>query len=333
MVETIDFNDLALLEPTYLRTQFDPEANGLAMATLAKALHGASNTLRDYVMNHVRADHQNNLQQALKELGILDFDEIYAAQKAVIGVYFWEIVYRKAPDVYDEFSRSQKFPLDILFPETKFSAKIVVDVGCGTGKLISHLAHFAKYVFGVDPAQPMLAVATRNFVRHANVELKLGSFSSTGLASESVDSVVSNMAFRHTEDRGGESGLAEFRRILRPGGTIDLVVTNALTQDFLTDRGFDERVVPGCLKLVEAENPSLMLSMLYMWSLGAGRTVGQRNREKRLEYVFAPAYWKPSWTQVCLSRLAEGVPIEELFFRGDLLKPLVIPVYSWRKPI
>jgi SAM-dependent methyltransferase len=89
----------------------------------------------------------------------------------------------------------------------------VADVGCGTGILTRLLSERALDVVGIDPNEDMLAEA-----RAAGGPVyRRGEAASTGLEDASVALVTVAQAF-HWFD--ADTALAEFRRVLRPGGHV-----------------------------------------------------------------------------------------------------------------
>jgi len=86
----------------------------------------------------------------------------------------------------------------------------VVDVGCGTGIATRLFAGRGLATVGIDPSEEMLAFARRNGGAYLRAEA-----TATGLASSSADLVSAAQCF-HWFDLG--PALAEFRRVLRPGG-------------------------------------------------------------------------------------------------------------------
>ena len=102
----------------------------------------------------------------------------------------------------------------------------IADVGCGTGILASRLAAELRpeVVFGFDASAGMLEKARR---RSQAVEWAMSRSEQLPLHDASVDAVVSSHAF-HFFDH--PAALAEFRRVLRPGGVLMVVVVNPRTR-------------------------------------------------------------------------------------------------------
>jgi SAM-dependent methyltransferase len=90
----------------------------------------------------------------------------------------------------------------------------VADVGCGTGILTRMLCVCGLRVVGIDPSAHMLAQAR---VAGGPAEYRTGEAAATGLPDDSVALVTVAQAF-HWFDL--DAALAEFHRILRPGGSV-----------------------------------------------------------------------------------------------------------------
>ena len=94
----------------------------------------------------------------------------------------------------------------------------ILEIGIGTGGLLTELAGIASKVIGVDHSPAMLEEARRRLETGGikDVELRLGEMSHLPLPDNSVDCVVANMVLHHAADPADV--LAEIRRVLAPGG-------------------------------------------------------------------------------------------------------------------
>lgn len=130
------------------------------------------------------------------------------------------------------------------YPQAVFAAMLdglpmpatVADVGCGTGISARALAECGARVIGIDPGLDMLREAGEASAccvqRGLQVEFRQGTAEATGLADESVDAVLAAQAF-HWFDAA--QALAEFRRILRPGGRVALLWNLRVSDAGFTD--------------------------------------------------------------------------------------------------
>jgi ubiquinone/menaquinone biosynthesis C-methylase UbiE len=88
-----------------------------------------------------------------------------------------------------------------------------VDTACGTGRLARRLAERGHRVVGVDGSVDMLREARRNL---PGVSFVVGDLDDLPLPDASVDLVTNALALTHVVDL--DHVLAEFARVLRPGG-------------------------------------------------------------------------------------------------------------------
>jgi ubiquinone/menaquinone biosynthesis C-methylase UbiE len=96
----------------------------------------------------------------------------------------------------------------------------VLDVGCGTGRLLRLAATRwpEAQLIGVDPAKGMIETAKR---LTPNASFFTGTAESLPLPDASVDVVLSTLSFHHWHDQA--AGVREIARVLRPGGYFLLV--------------------------------------------------------------------------------------------------------------
>lgn len=238
-------DDLRHLGPGYLSRYFRPQAQGIPPRTLARALRGAAPDVARHVLNHVDSE----LATAVLAHGAepVSCAEIFRAQLQVVTVYFWEMAYHGYPEVYEQFSALQQPPLDEMLPPEMFQGLDVADIGTGSGRLLVHLAGYPRRLWGIDPCTPLLALVRAKL---ADITLLEGGFDRLPLPDASVDVVVSHGAYQVSEERGGEAGLAEVRRVLRPGGRALIAIANPHTAEYLRASGLREVPVTGAIQWI-----------------------------------------------------------------------------------
>jgi ubiquinone/menaquinone biosynthesis C-methylase UbiE len=132
--------------------------------------------------------------------------------------------YSRAAGDYDE---KWAFYVDATTRQTMARIKVqpqdrVLDVGCGTGELLTRLA--AKYpearLAGLDPVPEMLKVARRKL--SAKVELRVGWANELPWPDDSFDIVVSCNMFHYITHP--VEAVREMERVLRPRGK--MVITD-----------------------------------------------------------------------------------------------------------
>ena len=98
-----------------------------------------------------------------------------------------------------------------------------VDVGCGTGGLTAAVVQHAdpSSVLGIDASAAFVQLA-RDRVADARVRFEVGDAAELPLAGGAVDALVSGLVLNFLPDAG--AALAEWRRVLRPGGVLGVYV-------------------------------------------------------------------------------------------------------------
>jgi len=105
-------------------------------------------------------------------------------------------------------------------------AQRVLDIGCGTGRLIVLVAHLHPdvEVVGLDPDPKALARARRKVERAGvSVQLDRGFADALPYAPASFDRVFSSFMLHHLEPTQKVAALREVRRVLEPGGALHLL--------------------------------------------------------------------------------------------------------------
>jgi ubiquinone/menaquinone biosynthesis C-methylase UbiE len=111
--------------------------------------------------------------------------------------------------------------LERLIPERRASYPVIVDVGCGWGRSFELLKErFApRTLIGIDVDPQMLKAAGETVARKGiEVDLRQASSAQLPLPSQSVDMLFCHQTFHHLVEQ--EAALAEFRRVLKPGGVM-----------------------------------------------------------------------------------------------------------------
>jgi demethylmenaquinone methyltransferase/2-methoxy-6-polyprenyl-1,4-benzoquinol methylase/phosphoethanolamine N-methyltransferase len=102
------------------------------------------------------------------------------------------------------------------------SGEKVLDIGCGTGTLaIAARAEVGAEgeVHGIDASPEMIDVAVRKVGKEgADVRFQVGLIEGIPFPDDHFDIVLSSLMLHHLPEDLQRSGLAEIRRVLKPGG-------------------------------------------------------------------------------------------------------------------
>ena len=133
--------------------------------------------------------------------------------------------------MYDEgYYRDRESTRDFLI-ETKLLYDMlrpspdsrILEVGCGGGALLALLEDKGHRVMGIDLLEEALEAARRITARS---EILFADACDLPLADESFDCLVSQHLIEHLKDL--PHALAEWRRVLAPGGTMAICTPNSL---------------------------------------------------------------------------------------------------------
>nr|WP_305783314.1 methyltransferase domain-containing protein [Actinoplanes lichenis] len=152
----------------------------------------------------------------------------------------------------------------------------VADVGCGPGHFTAYLARAGADAFGIDLSPGMIAVARRE---HPGLRFEVGSMTALELGDASVGGLLSFFALIHVPDAGVPAVLAEFHRVVRPGGLV-LVGFHAGQGSRLKTEGYGGHPMR---VHVHRRTPEVVGA----WLEAAGFTVEAQLREGTAAYLFA----------------------------------------------
>lgn len=107
------------------------------------------------------------------------------------------------------------------------SGEVVLDVGCGTGDvtMVARARVGATgRVSGIDAAPAMIAVARRKAAQAGQaIDYQVAAVEALPYPDATYDVVVSSLMMHHLPDDLKRRGLAEIRRVLKPGGRLLVV--------------------------------------------------------------------------------------------------------------
>lgn len=136
---------------------------------------------------------------------------------------------RRSLEFFDQYARQWDDLARTLLPVPEYRQRLLVqipvgstvlEIGIGTGNLLTELAKRGTRVIGVDHSPAMLEEARHRLLAGevSGVELRLGEMTHLPLPDAAVGCVVANMVLHHAASP--PAVLAEIRRVLAPGGTL-----------------------------------------------------------------------------------------------------------------
>lgn len=102
------------------------------------------------------------------------------------------------------------------------SSDVVLDFGCGLGRVARFLSKHCKRVEAVDGSAEMISRAEKDFTNPTNINYQLVSTKALPFADNSIDKIFTFWVLQHFGDDLVEETMKEFARVLKPGGKIIL---------------------------------------------------------------------------------------------------------------
>lgn len=96
----------------------------------------------------------------------------------------------------------------------------VLEIGCGNGAMINHLAPFAKSAVGIDISPRLLEYARKRNAKYTHVQFIETSSSQIPIQNHSFDVIISVLSWRYLD---WYTTMQEVRRLLKPGGKLLLI--------------------------------------------------------------------------------------------------------------
>lgn len=174
---------------------------------------------------------------------------IEQAQHILLDQCFWELTYWQTPELYDELTGGEHLHPGIFEQlEPWLQGKSVLDIGAGSGRAsFAALQHGARCVYAVEPSPGLRRLLCQKLTHAPDrpaLVVEAGDFAHVPLPQQSIDLALSCSAFTAYPQQGGERGLAELRRVTRPGGRIVVIWPRLQDRAWLSQHGFHYVALP-----------------------------------------------------------------------------------------
>jgi ubiquinone/menaquinone biosynthesis C-methylase UbiE len=240
--------DLKIFDDATLRLILNNCGFGLTVEKMAQSLHGVSEELVQRIYRNLLPARRSCFSEELRKS--LSKAQEEAARRCVLEALFWELTYWKTPELYEELIAGEQLHPGIFQQlEPDIYNKVVLDAGAGCGRATFECVKYgARKVYAIEPSPGLLCTLRHKIACQAEsrrvVPLQ-GRFDKLPLADNSVDTALSCSAFTSDPAQGGECGLAEFKRVVKPGGTIVIIWPRTQDHEWLAERGFQYVTLPG----------------------------------------------------------------------------------------
>jgi ubiquinone/menaquinone biosynthesis C-methylase UbiE len=239
--------DLLIFDDNTLRKMLTQGSFGLCVELLARGLQGVPGPLvRRIKRNLPPAQRELFMQQLRHPVANCERER---ARRQILDALFWELTYWKTPGLYEELTEGEDLHPGIfqrLAPDLE--RKAVLDAGAGSGRAsFECVRRGAALVYAVEPSPGLLRLLEQKVAQRVEGERIIplvGRFEALPLADNSVDVALSCSAFTSAPEQGGEPGLAEMRRVTRPGGKIVLIWPRPQDNAWLLAHGFHYVTLP-----------------------------------------------------------------------------------------
>jgi len=244
-------NDLLVFDDDALRYLLTQGPLSGRLDELALALHSddASPTLTARLLGALPPPLHDELRASIERATANDDERaLRQARRAMLDAAFWELTYWKTPELYEALTEGEPIHPDVFRSLAPWLADATaLDAGAGTGRAtFACLRGGARRMIAVEPspglrrmlAHKASALGVGGEAETARVVALAGRFDNLPLPDASVDVSLSCSAFTAEPTQGGEAGLAELRRVTRPGGHIVIIWPRPADHDWYEAHGF-----------------------------------------------------------------------------------------------
>lgn len=193
---------------------------------LANALHGSPACLNAKVTGNLSpTQYKRFIAQSARSVSP---QTIACARRKILDYLFWELIYWRMPEEYEKLTAGE-YMHPAIFQQlaSDLQGKTILDVGAGSGRAtFASLRAGAAHIYAVEPSPGLLHILQKKMCKQQveqQITLQSGRFDALPLADASVDLALSCSAFTSHPEQGGEPGLRELRRVVRPGGKIVVI--------------------------------------------------------------------------------------------------------------
>src|SRR6266851_3769590 len=239
--------DLEIFDNETLRVILRNCGFGLTVEKLARSLHGVNEGLIQRIERNLLPSQRSNFIRELRKS--IPEALIEADRRSILDELFWELTYWKTPDLYEELIEGEQLHPGIFRQlEPGIHDKVVLDAGAGSGRATFECVRYgARKVYAVEPSPGLLRILQQKIAsqaEHCCILTFQGRFDKIPLADNSVDTAISCSAFTSDPAQGGEPGLAELKRVTRPGGKIVIIWPRTQDYEWLAGHGFQYVALP-----------------------------------------------------------------------------------------
>ena len=262
--------DLMVFDDDTLHRMLVGSSFGLTPERLAHCFHNGPPSIVERVEQYLSPQQRSCFLREFRRP--LPQNVVESACQEILNTLFWELTYWKTPELYDELiAGEQLHPGIFLRLQPDIRGRTVLDVGAGSGRgSFECLRCGAKRVYAVEPSPGLLHLLERKRIRlpHRDRVIPLaGRFDALPVAENSVDITLSCSAFTALPEQGGEPGLAEMKRVTKPGGKVVVIWPRIEDRDWLAAHGFHYVALPldrdMCIRFRSLESALLCVQHFY----------------------------------------------------------------------